>query len=245
MVVYARVAGSRKLCRHVERRVDDGGLVESRRLPSRGECNRSRCCKRVSSRLPRFTSQWIDAGSTSNGMTRSPKRASRRDPRSACGECATALDADCGHAAAQAIADVLQNIRPAGTLTALVEQVRTDVGGRAAAVRREVLDRGQREHSCECRCLRDSRRGMRSAVLRAGASRALPILRSSRRSAASGSPTCLFPRHQSRACRCAIQPRSMERCSIWSPGPRCPASLCRRSCKCKSATTPCSRTIAG
>lgn len=38
---------------------------------------------------------------------------------------ATALDAECGHAAAQAIADVLQNIRPAGTLTALVEQVRT------------------------------------------------------------------------------------------------------------------------
>jgi hypothetical protein len=37
---------------------------------------------------------------------------------------ATALDAGCGHAAAQAIADVLQNIRPAGTLTALVEEVR-------------------------------------------------------------------------------------------------------------------------
>lgn len=37
---------------------------------------------------------------------------------------ATALDADCGKAAAQAIADVLQNIRPAGSLTTLVEQVR-------------------------------------------------------------------------------------------------------------------------
>lgn len=38
---------------------------------------------------------------------------------------ATALDPDCGREAAQAIADVLQNIRPAGSLTALVEQVRT------------------------------------------------------------------------------------------------------------------------
>jgi type VI secretion system protein ImpM len=37
---------------------------------------------------------------------------------------ATALDADCGNEAAQAIADVLQNIRPAGSLTMLVEQVR-------------------------------------------------------------------------------------------------------------------------
>lgn len=37
---------------------------------------------------------------------------------------ATAVDADCGNAAAQAIADVLQNIRPAGSLTTLVEQVR-------------------------------------------------------------------------------------------------------------------------
>lgn len=37
---------------------------------------------------------------------------------------ATALDAEGGHAAAQAVADVLQSIRPAGSLTALVEQVR-------------------------------------------------------------------------------------------------------------------------
>lgn len=40
---------------------------------------------------------------------------------------ATALDAECGHSAAQALADVLQSVRPAGSLTALVEQVRVTV----------------------------------------------------------------------------------------------------------------------
>jgi type VI secretion system protein ImpM len=55
----------------------------------------------------------------------------------------TALDADCGRAAAQALVDVLQNIRPAGTLTTLVEQVRAAL----EAVQRQFAARSSIEAS--------------------------------------------------------------------------------------------------
>lgn len=56
---------------------------------------------------------------------------------------ATALDADCGSAGAQAIADVLQNIRPAGSLTTLVEQVRATL----EAVQRQFAARASLDAS--------------------------------------------------------------------------------------------------